>query len=417
MGVGVRKLLILLYTGLGTNIVTTMTSSKAKLSQPYEIGMIKQDIEFYADVFISLTSKPASGVLIFGLLPYLSLFVIETYKYLQSNFPLYARAIAQSYAEILHASRTRTKFFDDANKRIDGALEHLKWIIEFNEEWHINSHKGFLAPLKRALQDDLGMFFYDNHIIGSTHVGLFNIGYERKDLPTTSLEISKLFGPLSKSVGEDLGKYLARIYSLPEFTPNKSGTMFSYNINEENLKYKDEKAKRFFNTVFNGETTLDLNFSLLLFLTTTNFFQHIFANIVTGKPTTLFKLKFITLYHLVSSLTKLRDYYYPQNILTAQSKEFIEEILKDKDLQLIKTLKDFRNILVHYKISGIPETLLNPATNLYGLTEYFSAGKTSTEVENILDTQIERISILLEQWINWKTSSAQLSRWQFSFKK
>lgn len=36
-----------------------------------------------------------------------------------------------------------------------------KWIIDFNEEWHIGGHKGWLAPLKRALQGDLGIFLYD----------------------------------------------------------------------------------------------------------------------------------------------------------------------------------------------------------------------------------------------------------------
>ena len=185
-----------------------MTPSNTTLTSSCEIDSIKRDAEFYIDLMSNLTSKQSMGILIFGLLPYMSLFTVETYKYLQSNFPLYARTITQSHEKIVSASRIRIKLFDDTDKRTDGVLQLLKWIIEFNEEWYIKSHKGLLAPLKRALQDDLGIFFYDNHIIGSTHVGLFNIGYEKKDLPSSGPEIYKILGLLSKSVGEDLGKYL-----------------------------------------------------------------------------------------------------------------------------------------------------------------------------------------------------------------
>jgi hypothetical protein len=243
-------------------------------------------------------------------------------------------------------------------------------------------------------------------------VGLFNIGYEKKDLPSSGTEIYKILGALSKSVGEDLGKYLGHICSFPEFTPTRLDAI-SYNIDEEKLKYKDEKSQRYFNIVFNGEGTVDLNFSLLLFLATINFLKYIFTGIVVNKPVILFKLKFITLYHLISSLTKLRDYYYPTNLLTDKSKVYIEEILKDKDLQFIKEQKELRNILIHYKITGVPETLLDPTTNLYGLIEYFFTGKTYAEMESILDSQIKRISNLFEEWINWRIPPARLSNWKF----
>ena len=103
-------------------------------------------------------SQESSGILIFGLMPYLSLFTVETHKYLQSTFPSYAHTLLQDNYEIINASRMRTKFFDDTKMRVDGTFELLKWIIDFNEEWHIGGHKGWLAPLKRALQGDLLTF-------------------------------------------------------------------------------------------------------------------------------------------------------------------------------------------------------------------------------------------------------------------
>lgn len=69
-------------------------------------------------------------------------------------------------------------------------FELLDWISDFHHEWHINRHKGLLSPLKRVLQCDLGIFFYDGHVIGSTHTGILNLGYARGDLPTESEKIS-----------------------------------------------------------------------------------------------------------------------------------------------------------------------------------------------------------------------------------
>lgn len=380
-------------------------------SRSVEIELIKQDVGFYFDIMLNLATRQSIGILIFGLIPYLSLFTVETYKYLQNVFPQYARFVSREHKEIITASRMRIKLFDDKEQRVDGIFELLKWIMEFNKEWHINGHKGFLAPLKRALQYDLGIFFYDSHIIGSTHVGFFNIGYDKKDLPLTSGDISNVLPSLSKSIGFALGNYLGQLCSIPEFIPNNIEPVFSYNINDERMKYKDEKANRYLSVVFNGDKTIDMNFSLLLFLATLNFMQYIFRNVVIGSPPTLFKLKFVTLYHLVSSLEKLKKYYYSIDLLSNNSKSHFQDILEEKELALLRSRKAFRNILVHYTIRGIPESSLNTSENLFGLIEYFFDGKTYAEIDKMLDEQIARISAILEEWINWTILPSQLSNW------
>lgn len=387
---------------LPTNISTTRS---------VELELIRHDVSFYLDVMSNLAHKQSIGVLIFGLVPYLSLFTVETYKYLQSVYPSYARTLSQKHRDIINASRTRTKLFDDTEKHVDGVLELLKWIMKFNEEWHINEHKGFLAPLKRALQDDLGIFFYDGHIIGSTHIGLFNMGYEEKHLPATSLEISKILPPLSYSIGEGLGSYLGQLSSFPEFKPSSFGVNFSYNIKDEKLKYRDQKAEKYFEAVFNSNKTVDLNFSLFLFLATLNFLRYIFNNIVMDSPITLFKLKFITLYHTASSLEKLKKYFYHKEHLSARSKAYFEKVLRDEDLEYLKRQKKFRNILVHYKIEEILENSLDSNLTLYGLVEHYFDGRTYDEIIRTLDEQIERISSILEEWIDWKAIPSQLSSW------
>ena len=173
-----------------------------------EFDLIKSDIDFYLALVLPLAERQSSSIIFPALIPYLSLFTVETYKYLQQVLPYYAHSLSIKYSGIIDASRMRVKFFDDTEKRISGMFELLSWVSEFHSEWHVNRHKGIFAPLKRIPQDDLGIFAYNGHVIGSTHTGLLNLGYEKEDLPTTSKEISAVIGPLTGSVAESLGNYL-----------------------------------------------------------------------------------------------------------------------------------------------------------------------------------------------------------------
>ncbi|MBX3037497.1 MAG: hypothetical protein KF758_11365 [Anaerolineales bacterium] len=377
----------------------------------FELDMIKQDVIFYYDIMPKLALRESIGVLIFGLMPYLSLFTVETYNYFQKNYPEKAKLILREHESIISASRMRIKLFDDKEKRIDGVFDLLKWIIDFNREKYINEHKGFLAPLKRALQDDLGIFLYQGHVIGSTHVGLFNIGYDKSDFPEIDVEFSDILKKMSESVGFSLGRYLGQLCSLLGLSPDNIDSIFIYNIDDGEMKYKDAKADRYFNNVFNGNKTIDLNFGLLLFLATTNFMQYSLMNIVSNTPPTLFKLKFIMLYHLASSLEKLKKYYYADGLLRENSKLYFQEILEDDELKFLKKQKEFRNTLIHYSIREIPENKLNKSKELFGLVEYYFIDRDYYEIDKMLDRQILRISSILEKWMDWKVLPNQLSNW------
>ncbi|MBE2197647.1 MAG: hypothetical protein IAE79_03485 [Anaerolinea sp.] len=324
-------------------------------SQKIELLSIKEDTEFYRELILQLSSYSSSNVLIFGLFPYVSLYVEETFNYVQRTFPSVAGSLSPKYGNVIKSSRMRVKFFDDSKKRIDGMFELLAWISEFNTEWHIHKHKGFLSPLKRMLQKDLGLFGYNGHLFGSTHVGLLNVGYEEGDLPTNSKEISETLGKSMFFLSKEMGSYIGKLSDLFGVEmENASIKFFDYRIDDELLGYRDEKSFKFFRSVFNGTGTEDLNFTLVYFLVTVNYFQHILKHTISGSPPTLFKIKFITLYHLASSLKKLQNYFYPKNVLTERSKKYLKELLRDGDLKLLGGQSDFRNILVHYGLDGFP---------------------------------------------------------------
>lgn len=377
-----------------------------------ELDLVKRDACLYLEIMVKLSKQKMDSVLMFGLVPYFSLFIVEADSYLSKNLPDYKDSLTNEIRAIITAARMRVKFFDDTHKGVSGTFDILDWISRFHEEWHINRHKGLLSPIQRHLQDDLGIFFYGPHIIGSTHTAVLNLGYSQDDLPEKSEEISSQIKQLSLSVGEGIGSYVSNILTLPEFpTIEADFGNFEYNIVDDSLKYKDEKSEIILSRIFNGPTSEPVNLSLLLFLTQVNYLQYILADAVSPKHYTLFKIKYVLLYHLTSSLERLQSDNASNGLLTNRSIEYIERITLDPLLRELVSKRQFRNILVHY---GIPKSLnaeLSQSTELYGLTEHFFNGSSYEQILNSVNAQISRISSILEEWLNWQVQQARLHHW------
>jgi hypothetical protein len=85
------------------------------------------------------------------------------------------------------------------------------------------------------------------------------------------------------------------------------------------------------------------------------------------------------------------------------------KIIKDKHAKLIISEPKFRNVLIHYGMSSIPIDNLDVKTELYGLVEYFFNGMSYFELNSLVNSQINRISIILEEWLNLPIESENFS--------
>ncbi len=214
------------------------------------------------------------------------------------------------------------------------------------------------------------------------------------------------------SVGEELGLYMTKVISLPELLPQDTDFgRFKYGIEDHELQYKDEKSERLLQGIFNGRSSEAVNLSLLLFLTHVNFLLYIFSNLVALKHYTVFKLKYIVLYHLRSSLEKLRSYNQSNQILTLRSRNYLEAIISDAQFAELTSQRQFRNILVHYGIGKNLDNHLSLDTKFFGLTEHFFAGRSYEIMLDLVEAQIVRVSTLLEDWLNWQIRPEELHDW------
>ena len=361
--------------------------SREKISLKFGTSLIKKELSFCLDFIPRLKSKESFSIFIFGLLPYFSLFRIETYKYLDKKFFQYLHNFPIKYDEITKNSRMRIKFFDDTINQVDGVIEFLDSISDFFEDWFINSHTGYLSSLKKALQPDLGIFVYDGHIIGSTHTGLFLTGLEENHLYKKGNKITEDIGQILHQVGKEMGAYFSYLSSFSVFAPIKINH-FNYNLDDHKFGYQDVKAVEFLPLIFNQSKTISMNISLLLFLSQTNLVYYILNKIFVKKSDILFKIKFITLYHVVSSLYKLQSYCYRENVLTEFSQECFRNLFQDKDLKQIKSKTVLRNILVHYELQKVPDNLISHSLNFKKLVEYCFDGESFAEIVKKIDKKV-----------------------------
>jgi hypothetical protein len=387
------------------------TNSNQEKSKEIEIDLIISDAYFYDELMRLISSKQSNGILIFGIIPYISLFTIESYTYIKKVLPHHLRNLSKNNEKIIRNARMRLKFFDDSNNRVDGTFYLLDEISEFLKDWFINSHKGSLASIRKKMQPDMGISFYGNHIVGSTHTGLLLSGLEKLQISEEFEDTRDKNGKTLYMVAKELGEYLGWLKRLPEFESIKTNN-FKYEFEDSQFYYQDVKSDEFFSSIFNKNDQNSINLSLLLFLSIVNFIDHIFVKIIPEDVLySFFKIKFITLYHLASSLKKLESYCYPKNFLSNESKEFLKKILKDKDLKMIQSKTELRNILVHYKIEKNSDLYFSGNFNFKNLIEYFFDGHTFEEIDKKLNYQIKRISSILEQWSNWSLDSSKYSRY------
>jgi len=147
--------------------------------QTLEINLIRKDVGFYEQLFELLSKKQSSEIIVFRIIPYILLFTIESNKYIKSNLNYCTTSLPKNNEKIIQNSRMRLKLFDDDKNKVDGTFSLLDDISQFLEDWFINSQQGPLASIKQALQPDMGIFFCEDHIIGSTHTWTYTNSLEK----------------------------------------------------------------------------------------------------------------------------------------------------------------------------------------------------------------------------------------------
>lgn len=338
--------------------------------------MIQNDFSFCLHVNnLQKSISPLS----FQLMPYMSMITLEACDYFNIH------------TDNTHLSniRAKAKFLDDTKIDITDTIELLNDITKDHQSHFINSHQGLLAPLKRLIQPDIGEYRYNNHFIGTTILFNFYVSLSSKNTSIAELDNGAGF-----NLGYQLGQLIKKIIDNNNLNVDDKKTP----IHDDNLlKYNDYKSSKYYSQFFNQKLSLGVIQLLQTYISMLNFVYYIFSD-KTINYYALFKIRYITIFHVISSIKKLQSYFYKNNLANNNSDLIFQSISSNKTAKLMLSNKKFRNIMVHYKIDN-KNMIVDSSKKLYGLVEHNFKNLSYEDLVNMINFQIEQTILVLESWV------------------
>jgi hypothetical protein len=357
-------------------------------SDQLQAHAILRDIEFIGRFVGSLqrrdTSPLVSSVAYFCMFPFMSLFVHESEAKLRLLVPQVSSLMSNSAKEVVARSRHSLKLFDDTNRGLPGQLAF------FRNEIEPAHRRAFLRPIPWPWAKDLGVYSYDGVPISTTHVATFVIGYEPRRLYTKAMSMEV------RSIAVEYGQYFAAMGA----TLDSHALSFASSLDATKLSSNDHRSTRYYRRVFNGPETPDLNALLIVFQAIVNFATNVLSldtNSVSWQ--TVFKIRFLTLYHVLTGLAKLSG--SQRGDLTTRSVMQMNTILDTADTALLTSpsIRPLRNTLMHYGLdSRIPIATLSLHAPLYGLVAACLPGHDHASLEATITRQLELTAVTMNQW-------------------
>lgn len=367
---------------------------------------ISADTSFFFYLLKEIIDIDHSSTIIFNLMPYFSLFCVESLKWIDKKFPASGDALILAHKEIISSSRNRIKMFDDRSEDIVRKIQFTEFIVKSLHKISNYSNVGLIGLLKRLFQCDMGLFLYENVVISSTFTNIFNLGYSEIQLDIQPRKFYKVLGKISKSIGYDIGRYVGSIGNALSLTEvDFSGLKLK---SKEDFYYYDVKARHFLPKIFPFITNNALKLFLLNFLTELNFLRA-FDFLINNHHVTLFKLKYIILFHIVSSLKKLSKYAYVNGKINRDASDRISKMVGSSEIKIISKQKKFRNSLIHYEIRDIPASQLNDKDPLFGFVEYYFSGRSYSDLENMVNIGLYELSKSLTELMEWSPREVRIN--------
>ena len=164
----------------------------------------------------------------------------------------------------------------------------------------------------------------------------------------------------------------------------------------------DYVSRRYYSGKFGGKLSVDMIQYLQMLLSMLNAVFYVIGEAQINRFSA-FKIRYVTLYHVISSIRKLQGYFRTNGLLCAKSDSVFKEISSDETAKKMYKNKKFRNTLVHYRITEniAPNGSSNDA---HGLVEVSFRGLTYGELDAEVCSKIGRSIDLLN---NWMTESRQ----------
>ncbi|MBA4419529.1 MAG: hypothetical protein C0391_00060 [Anaerolinea sp.] len=365
----------------------------------HELNFISQDIRSIIQIVLGNKENPKMGVIGLGLPPFIALVVegcnnYETADKQQKIFGQFENPLFEKYAKTIRKLRVREKILDDNRGGLDALNDTLAIVNKKSLESFLSPHRGFFGRFIRLLQPDLGIFYFEDHLISTTHTAILTVGLTDEQIvalkPLEMMEVlknhSKEFSVMTGEYLGELAKFLSErgYWTEPSTLPmaKENFQLISYNDYYAALVYK--------NIIDHLELSQPMLAPTIIFLLTqVNFVDKILTKLLPITSNFLLRSSFMAAFHATSSLKQLKE----RNNINESSKfiEMIELIINSSDSNFILRASNVRNILAHYELRRASQFLTNSGDPLDDVLVGL-CGKSHEEILEIAIRQLHNIS-------------------------
>ncbi|CAM5376929.1 hypothetical protein GCM10010298_25900 [Streptomyces microflavus] len=354
---------------------------------------VAKDVDYMGRLFRDFQAVDSAGIswiIPLCMSPYFSLVLHEAKRKPQAIDPSAFNGFSEEAEEVCARARHSLKLFEDTQRHIAGQLRY------FEDEISTKHSKYFLGNtwlwLARKWEKDLGLFTYEGNLVTTSHAAAFHLGVEAEKLFQD--DNGKYMLGIMQQMGQCFGALGARM-------DTQGSETFACHLSEPEVKAKDVRASTYYAQAFNGVATPAINGALTDFQVRMNFLDKI---ITAGADThnleyTVFKIRYITLYQVLSSLKILKDdARYP---LSRPSYTALDGILNMDAASVITNgaVREFRNTLIHYNLlRGADVTKVDLRQPIFGLVPQYFPSYDFEELSELIDTCIRETAESLNEW-------------------
>jgi hypothetical protein len=360
-------------------------------------SLIAADAKFFSNLVLNPRLAHVRPTVLLAAMPFLGAFLYESIAYVKEETPGTLQNL-QSHQGLLRAMRMGMKLLDGDPRSLEDILRESDELVALVKRWYEGPHRGLLGPLKRWLQPDLGIFFWNNDVINTTHVSLLNLGLTTEILSTLSRET---VGPYMRreavGYGNDVVQVLDELGMLQELDTAAHTPEDGQGRALPPTGYRDLKSSRFFESVARRAapepSAVGVGVLLSLILSRINTARVIVPRLALDNETAAFKIRFVSLFHAVTSLQVLLTWHHQNSFLHPEAVRQFKAMLGNDSIRSVRGRTKLRNNLVHYRVVSESVTaLLRSDRPLYGLVEALYPGTSLADIRNDVTLGLDHIS-------------------------
>lgn len=287
---------------------------------------------FHVRLVRAVNAHADAGLIAPCLLPFASLFVSESHDRLKEYLPGF-RVEPPNAIEIVRSSRHRTKLLLSKSHDLSELVDTYAEIATKEREYFSSLHTGFLAPLKRLVQPDLGFCTVDGQIFSTTHGTRFIYGMDSRN-PERMREL----GYTVAAYCTQLVAAFAPTLELPPFPSRSLGE----------VRQTDIKSKALYRRGTLGALPEKWAAVLTMVLANLNVVRHILSPLVGEECQSTTKLRVLQCFNAIHSIRRVQDQLRGEGRLPSDAAELLGRAVSSPEAKWLRRRDDLRDMLVHF---------------------------------------------------------------------